>query len=270
MSQKRVAIVVPLSNRTTLTGDEKISLRHLEHFLGKYDKFFIAPNSLDFQRPGFKCIHVDDKFFGSAAAHKKLLFSILFYKMFIEYEYLFLYHLDALVFSDQVDKWCDRGYDFIGPPWIKHPEAPYYGNAVYEGKVGNGGFSLRKIETFLRILSSKKPAYSPSEYWDKFHSHKPLLKRIINSPKRVLMNFKKFNCIRWELERYAGSEERFLIHRARHYYSNFNIAPIDEALYFGFECVPRYCYELTNNKLPFGCHAWHVYDRKFWEPFLLA
>ena len=83
------------------------------------------------------------------------------------------------------------------------------------------------------------------------------------------MKFKKFNCIQWELARYPTSEEHFLVNRAHHYYPEFNIAPLDEALYFGFECVPRYCFELTGHQLPFGCHAWPKFDREFWEPYIL-
>jgi hypothetical protein len=61
----------------------------------------------------------------------------------------------------------------------------------------------------------------------------------------------------------------FWANRGSHYYPGFKLAPIEVALKFGFECVPRYCYRLNNNELPFGCHAWEKYDKKFWEPFLL-
>ena len=38
-----MAIAVPLSLRETLLPEEEISLRHLSHYLGDYDAFFIAP-----------------------------------------------------------------------------------------------------------------------------------------------------------------------------------------------------------------------------------
>jgi len=47
------------------------------------------------------------------------------------------------------------------------------------------------------------------------------------------------------------------------------VPEVEEALKFSFGIVPRYCYELNNNELPFGCHAWENYDKAFWEPFLL-
>lgn len=64
-------------------------------------------------------------------------------------------------------------------------------------------------------------------------------------------------------------EESFWTNRAMHYYPEFKIAPLELALRFSFECVPRYCFEKNNNNLPFGCHAWQKYDKKFWEPYLL-
>ena len=48
-----VAVVVPLSNRKELTSDEKISLKHLEYHLGKYDKYMLIPKSLNFDYPDF-------------------------------------------------------------------------------------------------------------------------------------------------------------------------------------------------------------------------
>lgn len=41
-----------------------------------------------------------------------------------------------------------------------------------------------------------------------------------------------------------------------------------EASAFAFERSPRYLYELNNNTLPFGCHAWEKYDMDFWLKFI--
>ena len=133
-TKKLVAIVTPISNRSYLTPEENISLRHLKHFLGKYDKYLVAPKNLQFNIPGFRIKRFNNEFFGSAAAHSKLLLSSAFYKAFVEYQFILIYHLDSLVFSDQLTQWCERDFDFIGPPCIKHEEAPYTGFPLYEGK----------------------------------------------------------------------------------------------------------------------------------------
>jgi len=265
---KLVAVVVPMSNRAQLTHEEQISMKHLNHYLGKYDRYLIVPKSLRIKIPGFRIKRFKEAYFGSAAAHSKLLLSTNFYKAFKDYRFILIYHLDALVFSDQLKQWCNMDYDFIGSPWIKHHEAPYHGNTVYEGKVGNGGFSLRKVESFLKVLYSKEYFVKPSEYW-KYYTSKPWYIQCLNFHKKILKRFTMFNNARLELSRYRDNEESFWTNRAKYYYPEFNIPNVDIALRFAFECVPRYCFEKNNYNLPFGCHAWEKYDRAFWEPYLL-
>ena len=143
-NSKQVAILVALSHRNYLTETEQISLKHLRHYLGEYDKYILIPQELDFSLPGFDTVRFDDKYFGSAEAHRDLLFSLEYYEAFSDYKFILSHHLDVLVFSDELKEWCNMNYDFIAPPWIKHKDAPYYGNSDYEGKVGNGG------QVFLR------------------------------------------------------------------------------------------------------------------------
>ncbi len=265
---KLVAIVVAHSNRAYITPAEAVSLRHLNHYLGKYDKYLLIPESLKFELPGLMNKPFNDDYFGSVDAHKQMLFSSEYYQAFAEYKYILTYHLDALVFSDQLEQWCNRDYDFIGAPWVKHPNSPNAG-MVYEGKVGNSGFSLKKVSTFLKIFDSTIYALEPGEYWTSRHAHKPLSQRLLNLPKRLLMYSHRFNNVRFELDRWTQPEELFLIDRASHYYPDFLVPEVKEALKFAFEIVPRYCFELNNHELPFGCHAWERYDKSFWEPYLL-
>ncbi|RMF90416.1 MAG: hypothetical protein D6736_06765, partial [Nitrospinota bacterium] len=63
-ASKTVAVVVPLSLQETLTPEEQISLRHLVHFLGRYDKYMVAPQSLAVDYPGFAIKRFPDRFFG--------------------------------------------------------------------------------------------------------------------------------------------------------------------------------------------------------------
>jgi hypothetical protein len=268
--KKRVAIVVPLSTSPELTAEEKISLKQLRRYLSSYDKYMVAPKCLKIHYPDFEIKRFSNRFFGSAQAHLKLLLSANFYKAFEEYEYILIYHLDALVFSDRLEYWCNQGYDFIGAPWIKHKDAPYHKIKAYEDKVGNGGFSLRRVDSFIKIFTSKKYGVDPLEYWQTISKDKSAFVRCLNYPKKMLKHLFFYNNVNREASRiYGTSEERFLVTRAQHYYPDFNIAPKDVALNFAFECIPRYCYELNNHTLPFGCHAWQRYDREFWEPFLV-
>lgn len=267
---KTVAIMVPLSNRPGFGEDELISLRHLRHFLGHYDKYVIAPPGLDVDLPDFTILRFDDRYFGSAQNHKRLLFSPSFYQAFSDYEFLLTYHLDALVFSDQLLTWCERGFDFIGPPWIKHPNAPYAGKPHIEGRVGNGGFSLKRISSFLAVLNSPVRAVDPREYWRHVRGQAKGARALARGAlEYVRLHSAHYNNAQWEVARWRKNEELFWDQRARHYYPEFRIATVEEAIPFGFEAVPEYCFELNSRMLPFGCHAWPKFGRAFWEPYLL-
>jgi len=266
---KTVAVVVPLSNRAELTPDEEVSLRHLVHFLGHYDKYLVMPKSLKVSYPGFKVKHFNDMFFGSATAHTRLMLSPKFYESFKEYKYILLYHLDALVFSDQLMQWCATDLDYIGAPWLNCRDTPY----VKVSKVGNGGFSLRKIESFLRVINSRTYAVQPTEYWKLFYASQPGHIRLLNLPKKYLKYLRIFNNAKWEMSQWhrvdSHNDDVFWSNVAVKYYPEFKVASVETGLRFAFEVAPRWCFELTNSTLPFGCHAWPKYDRDFWEPYLL-
>ncbi len=242
-NKKQVAVIVPLSARTELTPDEQISLRHLRHFLGGYDKYMLAPPGVEIPHEDFMVRRFDSSFFGSVRAHMNLLVSSIFYKTFQDYQFILIYHLDALIFSDQLKEWCARDFDYIAPPWIKYPGAPYEGLPI-ENKIGNGGFSLRKVSSLQRVLKRVR---------------KPEITRAYL--RRILGRGKKF-----EHRRY---EDVFWAMHATRFDPEFKFPPIETALDFGFECNPQLCFEMNKKKMPFGCHAWTTYDRAFWEPHLL-
>lgn len=260
-----VAIMVPLSDRENLTLEEEISLRHLRHYLGHYDKYLVIPRGMRARQAGFEVKEFNRRFFGSPDAHKRLLLSQTLYERFASYDYLLTYHLDALVFSDQLADWCEAGYDYIGAPWIPCSDLPW----CEEPAVGNSGFCLRSIDSALKVLDSNRFTVDPDEYWRRLTHGRSALSRTINLPRRYLKRFRTFNGIRRHAARTKTNDDRFWSRYATHYYPGFRIAPVDRALEFAFEAAPRKCLEMNDGRLPFGCHAWSTYDRQFWEPFLL-
>ena len=46
--------------------------------------------------------------------YTNLTFDPDFYRRFRNYEYILLCHLDSFVFRDELEKWCQTGYDYIG------------------------------------------------------------------------------------------------------------------------------------------------------------
>jgi hypothetical protein len=55
VNNNTVAIVVPLSIDNTFNESEKISLRHLEYYLGQYKIYFIVPDGTTLNIKIMKC-----------------------------------------------------------------------------------------------------------------------------------------------------------------------------------------------------------------------
>lgn len=209
-------------------------------FYPKYSIYLIAPHSLDVsayqnETAAVKIARFPDKYFRNITSYSRLLISPGFYKRFDAYKYLLIYQLDAYVFRDELDWWCRQGYDYIGPPWINEEwmhrfrkDVGINFNLKHINRVGNGGFSLRRISTF----------YYTSLVWG------------------YLWYF-------WQ------KNEDF-------YWSNifsrlnpfFKIPDVKTALKFGFDLDPQQCFEMNNNQLPFGCHAWEKDKTGFWKNYI--
>jgi len=266
--KKQVAIVVPLSSRRGLIPDESISVRQLVGVLGGYDRYFVAQPSVLNPVSGFKRIELPEHFFGSLAAHARLITSPQFFEAFAEYEYILMYHLDSLVFRDELRAWCATGLDYIGAPWINCPDSPW----VEHERVGNSGFALMKVASFLQVLNSTRQWMAPEDYWQTFYADRPFAVRCVHYPKKWLKHLPTFNSVRFHIQRWlAGRDDadKFWADEAIRYDPEFKIASVEQGLRFAFEVSPRLCLARNKGKLPFGCHAWTRYDRAFWEPHLL-
>ena len=273
-ASKLVAIVVPLSLRTDLTDDERISMRHLLHHFGQYDKFLIAPKGQPVHFQGFQVKYFSRKYFGSGVAHNRLTYAPQFYKAFQDYRFIFFYHLDSLAFSDQLPYWCNTDIDYIGAPWLQCEDTPW----VDRPRVGNGGFTLLRVDSALKVLANRYR----QEPWRSVHDLVDQNARSLSPMARLAI--KLVSTLGWKTMRdrlelewdrierpwaYSLNNDLFWADQAVTYLPGFKVASIEEGLRFAFEAVPRTCFEMNNRQLPFGCHAWTKFDRSFWEPHLL-
>jgi hypothetical protein len=127
---------------------------------------------------------------------------------------------------------------------------------------------LKRVDSFLKVFNSTRLYRDPEKYWKDYCSSRSRLVQMLNYPRKIMKHMGYHNTGKWERANYIYNEERFIANRAEHYYPDFKIADVKTSLQFSFECLPRYCFEQNENRLPFGCHAWHRYDRSFWEPYI--
>lgn len=161
ISKNDVVVVIP-TYKKDLSDFEEISLQQINRTLNGYNKVFIAPTKLEFeygnQYAAYMVERFNDKYFDSVSGYNELMLSEEFYIRFSKYKYILIAQLDAFIFSDRLLYFCNLGYDYIGAPWI---HGIRYYKDVYNiiHYVGNGGLSLRKVESFIEWLSKGKSSF---------------------------------------------------------------------------------------------------------------
>lgn len=151
----RVAIVIPYYHHD-LTEMEQISWLQALKILNRYQIIAVVPDDMSIsdypQEIGIKYEVVPAAWLKSVKTYNQMMVEIDFYNRFLEYEYILIYQLDAFVFRDELQYFCELGYDYIGAPWINGAK---YLKDLKRGAwyVGNGGLSLRNVSASLNILS---------------------------------------------------------------------------------------------------------------------
>ena len=248
--KNKVSVIIPMY-QAKMSETENLSLAQAIKILSGYQIVIIKPKSLDltFIQKKYQTIEFesfDDEYFKGIYGYNRLMLSSIFYERFIQFDYILIYQLDAWVFRDELEYWCNKDYDYIGAPWIMKPKynlLPYrlyirliskyfkltgknLDRELRRNKVGNGGFSLRKVKSFYQatLKQKEKIAYNIE------HG-------------KVKLNEDVF----WAVEN-----------------PDFKYPHHTEAVKFAFDRNPHICLKMNNNSLPFGCHAWPSFI-KFWK-----
>lgn len=260
ISKKKVVVVIPVYSASP-SSYELISFAQCFRVLNNHDIVVIAPKGLNLDAykkvvAQFRVKSIDARWQSSLLNYNKLKLSRFFYKLFSGYEFLLTYELDAFVFSDELPKWCDRPYDYIGAPWFEGHDKP--GDAIVG--VGNSGFSLRRVEPVKKIIS-KMYLFAIS------HNARPV--GLTGRIKLFIFKMLSLTGENYSIQRFQSLfEDHFLCEVAVKKNPDFRIAPIAEAMQFAFETKPEILYELNGEQLPMGCHAWWRYNLEFWKPHI--
>ncbi len=271
----QVAIVIPIVT-PTIDGDELTSFQQCLRVLGKRDLFFICGEELDTtfyegitrQQPipfNKKCFEKDC--FSSVSAYNRLCFDPRLYQAFADYEYILIYQLDAYIFEDHLDDWCQRGYDYVGGPWLCHWSNEV--NNIDHWEVGNGGFSLRRVSAFKKILTHRNLLLRPLKGYGRLcMENRVRIKR--NPVLRLWYLFRAMTGYHNTLQYYIsrnGQEDK--TYSQCQYNDLFRVPSAHEALAFSFDMRPATCFTLNGKRLPMGCHMWYKYDNEiFWYPII--
>jgi hypothetical protein len=254
----KVKVVIPIY-KSQLSSNELLSLDNTMQKLSRYPIVFLINEQVDIapflaKYPQAETLTVSDDWLGARRGiqgYNEMMMSKDFYELFPDTEFILICHIDAWIFRDELEQWCDAGYDIVAAPW---PTRPHY--RVFPFKhiialrkkfaksdkitrsqmrdgIGNGGLCLRRVKVFRDACV--KYADTIQEF-------------IARSPEDVLYNEDLF----WAL-----------IPKELKYPS------VKEALKFSYDLKPKVCHKLNHNNLPMGCHGYtHSSRIKFWQQFI--
>jgi hypothetical protein len=249
-----IVVVIPLYT-TALCRNALRSLQRTLTVLARHPVVIACPRSLDLTPlaaliDGVDIRRFDDAWFDGIDGYNRLMLSPSFYDAFADYDYLLICQTDVFVFEDRLDEWIGRGYDYVGAPWIASPQnaltrlayriSDRFGkrrrNTARFFKVGNGGFSLRRVATMRELVST----------------HQADIARRLAQPD--------------DLDHHVEDVWFSLIAPTL---APMRIPGYVEAVDFCIDRKPRIALRLNGGRLPFACHRY--YDRnngKFWAPIV--
>ncbi|MCC9168232.1 DUF5672 family protein [Pontibacter harenae] len=272
MKLYKPVVVIPLHSSTP-SKEELLSFKQCYKILAKHDIIIVHPAGLDLSaykkiQDKLKTLPIDPIWQSSLENYNRLKCSSFFYNLFSEYNYLLTYELDAFVFKDELDFWCEKGYSYIGAPWFvgyANPITPY----KFKG-VGNSGFSLRNIQICSVILSRIELIKKIVIFYNsvKLDAVFPFATFLRLSPLKYFFKIIKTHNVPNLISKKYVHEDLFWADWISGTFSDFKVATYEEAMRFSFEVNPEFLYLENNKELPFGCHAWLKYNPLFWKKFI--
>jgi len=268
MIKRECVVVIPI-HKPNPAQYELISFEQCFRILGNHPIYIVAPQDMDLSQyenviPRLQVKNIDPFWLSSLLNYNKLKLSNYFYNLFPNYKYLLTYELDAFIFKDDLNFWCEKGYDYIGAPWFEgwdNPDREKFGDEVV--KVGNSGFSLRRIDAIkkgIKLIYYKDPTkeqqYSTNRY---IRFAKKQLRKVVNLFTTENATLQGANLL---------NEDWIIAELMAKTVNDFKVSTITDAAKFSFEVKPETLFKMNDYTLPMGCHAWWRYNVTFWKPFI--
>jgi len=247
--KKQVTVLIPIYQEIP-SELEKISLAQTLKVLHKHPITFQAQEDLNIKWYEDFCegkaeVSFERFKWKGFQQYTYLMISPEFYQRFLDYEYILICHLDAFVFRDELQKWCELDYDYIGSViynkvWASlSPRSGKFLGLARPEYFGNGGFALKKVAGFHNLTTT-------------FHF------RI-----KLYLWYRK-------IRKKFFQDDIFLSQLFPKLIADFKIPPKSIAQQFGaaFEIWDDRKLPFTKDdstSLPFGIHGWFNHNFEYWK-----
>lgn len=267
-NKRKVTVVIPIY-RTDMSEVERWTVQHNLSVLNSgRDITLVCPDGLDLSQIAdmfglstgrCRVERFHPSFFAGRIGYNRLMLNREFYSRFKTSEYVLICQTDAALLRDDIDHWCSLAFDYIGAPWLpafadikgfniirravfwlRKEWAKKRGGfhpVTLKWKVGNGGLSLRKVATMLRVIGNHE---------------KELTEIAVRSN-----NSEFFEDVVWSVRVNEIFDE------------HLHIPDAATAALFSVEGHPDTAMRLTGGQLPMGTHAFfRSRNRAFWRRHL--
>lgn len=264
--QRLVTVVIPIYT-LKLSDVDWLALRQCFKVLGHYDIAIIKPKSLDLSpfpdliggNPQYRVEAFDDSYFAGREGYNRLMLSTDLYRRFLDSRYIFIHQSDVYVFRDELEQWCQRGYDYIGAPWLPA-----------EGDVSGWNLPRRAIYMLRQLMGKRKSSCHPINLKYRVgnggcslrhtrHLHDASVK-LADALARAAADSstsENFEDVVWSVRVNELSP------------GTLRIAPYQEAALFSIESHPSMAMRITGGQLSMATHAFaRRRNRTFWKQYI--
>jgi len=273
------AVVIPVY-KINLNLFEEISLNRHITILKDYDCFLLIPQKLsahvnhllarnEGDNNRVSCHVVDDLWLSSHRHYNQLMLRREFYQFYEFYSHILVAQLDSYTFEDRLLAWCNTKYDYVGAP-IYNFGSHWQDDLLC---VGNGGFSLRKVASFISALDANPVIFTLDDLVERLKPYNAKGK-FVNALKYAPCWLMRGNRLREEcnsLAYFVGVNEDLCYAKYLPAIRNdFLIPSYVESVSFCIDSHVTRELKVLKEGLPFGAHGWWTWNENLdaWRPFI--
>jgi hypothetical protein len=255
MTRPSVVICVPVHS-VAFSAAEEMAVRRIAEVFNGHIIHFIAPHRLRLEIEGnqvdllnaFPITYFADSHFESVLSYSRFLLQPDIYERFSDFDFLLICQTDVYVLYDDLSRWLSSNYDYIGAPLMRKDKK----SDQLRAYAYNGGFSLRRISSFLRVINEMGFRYN--RFKDLHHIEANLQKTLASYWRNGLW----FN---YPISPFNPKMNEDMIWSALipRRFPFFNVAPLEMAVQFCQETHIS-ALQLKFGQLPMAIHRWLDYE----------
>lgn len=259
-----VTVIIPIY-KTQLQPYERAALKQMTRVLAHRDLVVVCPEELDLSPLSdllgdkWREERFEARFFDGRKGYNHLMLSEELYERFARAHFLLVCQTDVWVFEDALDEWCRSECDYIGAPWLPASDEvggwnlprrlvyaarkvlgrimPGFHPINLKWKVGNGGFSLRRVAAMLQVI----------------RKHHDVVEQVVKCGDHV----ENYEDVFWSV----GVNQRWP--------GTLRIPDAITAAGFAMDGHPDLAMQLTHGQLPMGAHAFQRRRNfKHWRKYI--